>query len=139
LHRYHHPLGTLNYYAPLVPLITGGRTLQLESAPGEPFAPLELRHGELGRFAGALDAHFTTANDTGACRVSLDMRAVPLPLYDARSPTVRVPETGVAAYAVGDYYSLAERGADGQWAKKVSGRVSGKMGFPFTESNYSRK
>eukprot|EP00967_Tisochrysis_lutea_P152393 scaffold298500_cov33-Tisochrysis_lutea.AAC.1 len=136
---YHHPRGTLNYYAPLVPLITGGRTLQLEAASGTSFVPLELRHGELGRFAGAMDAHFTIANDTGLCRVSLDMRAVPAQLYDPLSPTLLVPETGKPAYAIGDYYSLAERGEDGAWRKTVAGRVSERMGFPFVNSNYNNR
>ena len=84
------------------------------------------------RFAGALLRHFTVANATGECRVSLDARVLALALYDATSPITIVPETGMAAYAPGEYYAMAEKTEDGTWCKVLSGRVGEKHGFPFT-------
>ncbi len=90
------------------------------------------RYGQVERFAGALLRHFTVANGTGECRVSLDARVLALALYDPASPITIVPETGVAAYAPGDYYAMAEKRGDGTWSKVLSGRIGEKHGFPFT-------
>ena len=70
---YHHAWGTMNYYVPLTPTISGTNTLQLESKPfSYDFGPLKLEYGQCERFAGALFAHYTVANGTGRTRVSFD-------------------------------------------------------------------
>ena len=62
--------------------VWGNNTLHAESEPGKgDYRPFECVPGQFVRFDGAACRHFAPANDTGATRVSFDLRAVPLGLW----------------------------------------------------------
>ena len=103
---YFHQPGEVNWWLPLTPC-WGSNTLWCESAPGAgDYAAFELPGaGSCRRFWGNKLRHYTLPNETGATRVSLDLRAVPLSLFvpDWASPKGSVP------FALGFYYrSTAE-------------------------------
>ncbi len=79
--EYGHQTTELNYWLPLT-RVSGSNSLYAESAPGAgDFAPFEARYGEVVRFWGASCEHYTTANESGRTRVSLDFRVVPRSCY----------------------------------------------------------
>ena len=74
----------INFWVPLT-RAAGTSSLYVESAPGaDDAAPLDLRYGDCYRFDGEHCKHHTVANATGATRVSLDFRCIPLSLYEDR-------------------------------------------------------
>ncbi|KAL1522909.1 hypothetical protein AB1Y20_017874 [Prymnesium parvum] len=78
---YFHDANEVNYWLPLTP-VWGSNSLWAESSPGAAdFAPFELCPGELMRFYGNRCHHFTLPNETGASRVSIDFRVLPLHLH----------------------------------------------------------
>ena len=75
---YHgHHAAEINFWCPLVP-VAGSSALWLESAPelGD-FAPRPLDLSSVLRFNGSLCRHYTQPNQSGATRVSFDLRVIP--------------------------------------------------------------
>ena len=58
--------------------VWGSNTLWVESEPGrEDYAPVELDYGEAVIFRGAVLNHGSIPNDSGATRISADVRVMP--------------------------------------------------------------
>ena len=124
--EYGHQPGQINWWLPLAPAY-GSNTLWLQSGAATA-APLEGAFGDLHRFHGHAQHHFTKPNDTPSTRVSLDFCVVPGPCFDDDWPGSRSPETGKQAFFVGGYYAMAERVDGGQgWRVR---RGEGGKGAP---------
>ena len=79
----------------------GANSLYCESAPGAgDYAPFEVDRGSYMRFWGNQCLHHTAVNTTEATRVSLDVRVVPLELFDHAWPNPR----GDVCFRLGEYY-----------------------------------
>ena len=86
---YFHQRGQINFWVP-VTRVYGTNTLWVESQPGlHDYHALDLDVGQCARFYGNQCMHFTLANDTPDCRVSLDMRVVPGEAFDPDPPDSR--------------------------------------------------
>lgn len=108
---YGHPQGETNFLLPLTDA-SNTSTIWIESTEGaDDFRPINLRYGELFCFDGLNLRHGNKINETGATRVSLDFRVIPLRLG--------MSSTGVsvntrARFSVGHYYvALNEIGSPG--------------------------
>ena len=72
-----HHAAEINFWCPLTP-VSDSSALWLESSPdADDFAPRNMKVGECLRFNGQLCRHHTAPNQTGATRVSFDLRVVP--------------------------------------------------------------
>lgn len=79
--QYDHSIATINFYIPLTS-IGNSNSLFLESLPGlEDWHPIEGKYGNIKRFAGGINMHWTALNLTNTTRVSLDFRIILGPLY----------------------------------------------------------
>ena len=82
LEPYNHQPGEVNVWVPLT-RVWGSNSLTSETEPGlGDFHAFEAGPGEFIRFDGNRCWHYTTANNTGATRVSFDFRVVPIELFD---------------------------------------------------------
>ena len=99
----HHP-SEINFWVPLTP-VAGSSALWLESYPNAgDFKARDMQVGQCLRFNGQLCRHHTAPNQTGATRVSFDLRVVPVSALAADEE----PPTKMGDYAVG-YMSADER------------------------------
>jgi len=79
-----HTGAEINFWVPLTRAF-GTNSLYVESAPDAgDAASLFLEYGDVYRFDGENCRHHTVPNMTGATRVSLDFRCIPLSLYEDR-------------------------------------------------------
>ena len=73
--EYGHQSGEINCWMPLSSYALTRTTLWVETAPGAAdYHPLEVDHGQIACFHGALRHHFAPANPSHSLRVSLDFR-----------------------------------------------------------------
>jgi len=73
--EYGHQSGEINCWMPLSSYALTRTTLWVETAPGAAdFHPLEVDHGQIACFHGALRHHYAPANPSHSLRVSLDFR-----------------------------------------------------------------
>ena len=134
----HHPC-SVNFYVPLTK-IEGTSSLYLESAPGlEDWHPIVGNYGRVVKcFPGAINLHWTTDNKTDRTRVSLDLRLIPGPMFEAL-------ECGGSAGGQRDvyrgspgYYSMCVR-EDGRWVRRGPlQHPDARVGFPWTVKDWSK-
>eukprot|EP00928_Gymnodinium_smaydae_P066021 TRINITY_DN49082_c0_g1_i1.p1 TRINITY_DN49082_c0_g1~~TRINITY_DN49082_c0_g1_i1.p1 ORF type:complete len:345 (-),score=68.92 TRINITY_DN49082_c0_g1_i1:7-1041(-) len=99
---YYHQPTELNFWIPLVPRVWGSNSLYCESAPGRgDFAAFEAECGQFFRFWGNQCEHYTTRNDTDVTRVSIDVRVIPMKLFE---PAFASPK-GSVPFRLGQYYT----------------------------------
>jgi len=104
-----HRRGEINFWLPATS-VGGANSLQLESAPGRgDYRAMELGYGEILRFNGYENRHYTVRNDTSTTRISFDWRAIPAEL---------VGDVEITAF--GDY--PAERSWVDEPKKRLVGR-----------------
>jgi hypothetical protein len=100
---YHHPAGECNFWLPLT-RCWGNNSIWIERHQGEgDYEPVTLRPGEVLAFDAVHLRHGNKLNDTGAARVSLDFRCIPLsllPLTATRSVSYGLPMTVDGYYKV---------------------------------------
>ena len=105
LHRdfdYYHQPTEINVWVPLVPHVGGTNSLYCESSPGRgDYRPFEARLGELVRFYGNQHSHFAVVNETDVTRVSLDLRVIPAPHFQAAWASPH----GDVHFQLGGYYA----------------------------------
>merc|ERR1712183_1130309 len=100
-----HSDAEVNFLIPLT-RVWGSNTLPLESSPGKgDFRPMELEYGEILRFNGNRCRHFTVPNDSGATRVSFDLRMLPFSLQ----PAIGEDREWRRRFKIGDYDSALAR------------------------------
>jgi hypothetical protein len=97
-----HPEGEINF---IIPLTDSNDTasIYVESEPGKKdFLPMKLRIGELIMFDGGHLTHGNEKNLTGATRVSLDFRVLPLSKYNPEAGGESI--TRKTKFIEGEYY-----------------------------------
>jgi hypothetical protein len=103
---YHHPCTELNWWIPVTKAF-GSNTLYAESAPGAgDFHPFEADVGDAVRFWGNRCFHKTVANDSGCTRISFEIRAIPLALFDSAFTDAA---GGVGKFQIGGYYLCSDQ------------------------------
>jgi len=106
---YGHSPDEINFYVPLTEA-RGTNTIWTESKPGEkdwsPFEPMQ--YGEIMEWDGANLAHGNCTNTTGKTRVSIDLRVMPLRLYDEADGARRRTAHLGKRFVVGEYFAICE-------------------------------
>ena len=113
---YYHQPNEVNLWIPLSEGVNGTNSLYCESAPGVgDYTPFTVPRGSYMRFWGNQCHHHTVINTTESTRVSLDMRVVPMELYD---PSWANPH-GRVCFRLGEYYDEAQV-AVGGWESQAT-------------------
>jgi hypothetical protein len=120
---YGHSPFSINFYVPLTD-IYGTSSLYLESSAGaEDWHPIEAQYGDIKRFPGALNLHWTLENFTPHTRVSFDFRVIPDYLYQQDGVG-----QGNDVYSTSGYYAYCEPSSE----PNSSGKERGCGSIPFT-------
>ena len=113
LHRdmeYGHQPGEMNFMLALTP-VSGSNGLYVESAPGAAdYRAVEMGAGGIFSFHGAGNRHHNQRNTTGASRVSMDFRIIPLSRYDhGRDEPAHAPaDKRELRFVIGQYFERVE-------------------------------
>jgi hypothetical protein len=105
---YHHQPAEVNFWLPCTAAF-GSNTVWVESAPhSADFRPFEARFGTLIQFWGHQCEHFTTPNETGRTRLSIDFRVIPREQYCSRYPHSHKKD-GSERFALGGFFGVMDR------------------------------
>ena len=107
---YFHQPNEINLWLPLSTGVGGSNSLYVESAPGVgDYTALEVGVGFFHRFWGNQCAHHTVVNTSDVTRVSLDVRVVPMELFDDAWPSPQ----GHVSFRLSEYYEQVACEAEG--------------------------
>ena len=106
--QYGHQPGEMNFLLSLTDIFdTNGLFVESEPELGD-FAEVKMGAGAIFAFAGVSRRHYNKRNATGAARVSIDFRIIPMSMYDDGHKAARAGEVGVHAhrFTLESYFEL---------------------------------